>query len=1172
MATLVAVGGAAVGAYFGQPQLGWVIGSIVGNLLFPEDGPDTVTEGPRLGDLTVMSSAYGAPIPLGYGTVRLSGNVIWSTGLEEVKTTDKQSSGGKGGGGATQSNVTYEYFSTFALALAEGVADDVLRIWADGRLIFDKVGAGDDTAKTGLQFRFYDGGETQEPDGLIEADKGVNQTPAFRGLCYMVFERLALKDYGRRLPNITVELTFKASTDQPTQSMDFFTIAEGGLTDAFQNTSIRPDFVRGVLYFSDTTAKVLRRAQVRTMKEDRQKAYTLDALGNSVTALGVQVVLPSGFILATTTTGNTMAHSLINPDTLGIVSTFGVTGALLNYRPTGFEAPGTGKSSWIQVQGLGGLEHYALMGSIFNSVGLLRADNPLTYVWDSDSAPNGLGFAATNARIHGTCPGAVGDGFGEGYVMAGVNYVASAKTDDVNLYKVTVRAGAFYNSAADSYSGVEFELVASLSPSQLVPGETALFKIAALMYDETDDTIMMQVTAADNSTDYMIKVDPTTATVLWSTVIPGIVISTAGYNHSRIQGGVYGQMDGSRAWAIRTSDGEVFYDTTGWALIGGVAWWDSRTNNVVGQAGSGDIGKWLFFRGAGQGEGLDVVVSDLVQRSGLAASDIDVTGLAGQTVPGYIIGRQSTVRGSLQPLASLFFFDGVESDYLLKFTLRDGKSVSATITQPDLIPLDETSGEILRESRTQEVELPVRFTVTYMDKDNDYKQNTHNAKRLRGPVAAMNSRNEMGLQIAAALSTDFAKQVAEKALYSSWIERSTYSVQLPWTFLALDPSDIVTITLDDGTSFRTRFIQVDVGVDFALEVNALSEDAAQYTSNVVSDPGSSGLVQEFLTETATKLILLPTPLLRDSDDVGRTSSVLYFFMGGFGQPGWTAGTLFKSAEGSEYTEVGSVVNEMVWGSTINALGDTTEPFATDETNTLTVFLNTGTGLSSTTQLEMLNGANAAAVVHSNGTDVEIIQFRDVVLNTDGSWTLSGLLRGRRGTEVFTAGHTSGDTFILLSSTTGDTLPLALGEKGLTRFYKAVTTGGLFEKSPVDTKASPLNDLKPYAVVQHKAAPSGNDIDLSWVRRTRVGGGLQDGTGIVPLNEDSEEYELEIYDGPGGSLVRTVLALSTPSRTYTSAEQSTDGFSPPLSQLTVRIYQISAQVGRGFSKEVTLDVE
>jgi hypothetical protein len=136
-----AAAGTAIGAMFGMPQLGFLAGSLVGTLLFPQKGPDVTSEGPRLGDLSVSSSAYGAPIAIGYGTLRMGGNIIWSSGIREQKTV-KKVSGGKGmGGGGSQKSVTYSYFASFAIAFGEGPAEDVLRIWADGKLIYDKTGS-----------------------------------------------------------------------------------------------------------------------------------------------------------------------------------------------------------------------------------------------------------------------------------------------------------------------------------------------------------------------------------------------------------------------------------------------------------------------------------------------------------------------------------------------------------------------------------------------------------------------------------------------------------------------------------------------------------------------------------------------------------------------------------------------------------------------------------------------------------------------------------------------------------------------------------------------------------------------------------------------------------------------------------------------------------------------
>jgi hypothetical protein len=66
---------------------------------------------------------------------------------------------------------------------------------------------------------------------------------------------------------------------------------------------------------------------------------------------------------------------------------------------------------------------------------------------------------------------------------------------------------------------------------------------------------------------------------------------------------------------------------------------------------------------------------------------------------------------------------------------------------------------------------------------------------------------------------------------------------------------------------------------------------------------------------------------------------------------------------------------------------------------------------------------------------------------------------------------------------------------------------------------------------------GSNVTLSWVRRSRVGGELIDGSGEVPLAEDSEQYDLEIRFG--NAVVRVVGGLTSPSYVYTSADQAID---------------------------------
>lgn len=150
----------------------------------------------RLANLAVQSSAYGEPIPLLFGTMRVAGNLVWTAGIAEASAA---AGGGKAGSGSTTS---YTYSASFAVLLSARRVAGVGRVWADGKLIRD----GDGAWLTPITMRLHDGGDGQDPDPLIAAAEGTDGTPAYRGLAYAVFEDLPLADYGNRIPNLTFEL------------------------------------------------------------------------------------------------------------------------------------------------------------------------------------------------------------------------------------------------------------------------------------------------------------------------------------------------------------------------------------------------------------------------------------------------------------------------------------------------------------------------------------------------------------------------------------------------------------------------------------------------------------------------------------------------------------------------------------------------------------------------------------------------------------------------------------------------------------------------------------------------------------------------------------------------------------------------------------------------------
>ncbi len=184
------------GAVIGS-QIGALAGSYVDQALFGSSGQARATSGPRLSELKLTSSTEGTPIPRLFGRSRLGGQIIWATDLEEEAVTSGGTGGSKGApGGSGATNTDYTYYANVAIALAEGPITGIGRVWADGKEL--DLGT--------LVWRLHKGTTTQAPDSLIVAREGPDAAPAYRGVAYIVFERMPLAAFGNRIPQLSFEL------------------------------------------------------------------------------------------------------------------------------------------------------------------------------------------------------------------------------------------------------------------------------------------------------------------------------------------------------------------------------------------------------------------------------------------------------------------------------------------------------------------------------------------------------------------------------------------------------------------------------------------------------------------------------------------------------------------------------------------------------------------------------------------------------------------------------------------------------------------------------------------------------------------------------------------------------------------------------------------------------
>ena len=213
MATLVLqAAGSMIGGAIGGPAgamvgraLGGIAGAMIDSSLLNGSGGSVAgrnVEGPRIKEMDGLTSSEGNPVPRIYGRAKLGGQLIWATRFEEQVTSVVERAGqrggkGFGGGGATAKSATktsYSYFANLAVAVCEGPISFIRRIWADGREI----------DRTAINMRVYPGHAGQQPDPLILAKEGY--APGYGGTAYVVFERLALEEFGNRIPQFSFEV------------------------------------------------------------------------------------------------------------------------------------------------------------------------------------------------------------------------------------------------------------------------------------------------------------------------------------------------------------------------------------------------------------------------------------------------------------------------------------------------------------------------------------------------------------------------------------------------------------------------------------------------------------------------------------------------------------------------------------------------------------------------------------------------------------------------------------------------------------------------------------------------------------------------------------------------------------------------------------------------------
>lgn len=538
------------------------------------------------------------------------------------------------------------------------------------------------------------------------------------------------------------------------------------------------------------------------------------------------------------------------------------------------------------------------------------------------------------------------------------------------------------------------------------------------------------------------------------------------------------------------------------------------------------------------------IVNDLSDMTQVGAYNTDeLTDL----VRWFAVGNQMTVRNALETLRRGFFFDAVESGDAVVFRKRGASDSIVTIADADLGAHADGSdpGDLLQTQRRREQGMPRNVTLRYIDADMDYQTGAQNSPRL-----TTRSDSDVTLDLSIGFTADEAKQKAWQLQLGEWIERETFEWSTTRHYAEYEPCDVVTV--------RGRVVRITKRTDDpngVIRFEGVQHRPSLYTQDQTGAPSSGWTPQTPPgAKVATTAILLDLPRLRDTDPPNGHYAALYPAAAG----AWSGAALYKSTDGgTTYAPIAETVVAAVVGSIASALGNFTGGNTFDETNAPTVTLaDTTATLASATEAAVLGGANLAAI-GSAATGWEIIQFRTATLTAPGEYRLSGLLRGRYGTEAAISTHGAAETFVLLASIVTVSAPFA--EIGLAASYKAPTFGTTLATATAQTWTHAGVALRPFAPVLLGGGRDGSgNITLNWTPRRRGFGGWLDGVDL-PATESPEAYRIRIYTTSGYSTVARTITASSATASYTAAEQTTDFGSP---QATV-YFDVAQQGATGY---------
>lgn len=1049
--------GGVIGFYAGgNVALGASVGGAIGGYLDPPKGAKG--RPPSASELAMQTSSYGVYMGRGYGTYARFGNVFWIEGNTLV-AREHESEGGKGGASAPP---TYDLYGTFAIGFSEGEIDAFKRIWINGKLVFDagasSVSGAIASGEAAGTIAIYTGSATQLPDPRIQADLGAENTPAWRGLPYIVFKDWPMADFGNTIMGLQARAEIVvngAQTAYCAKQADLYGTSSDGTFIAMTRL--------------DTGRLIVSATGYQTWDFDLQSVHRQE------------------FIM-----GDDKAHEL----------------------------------SEISVD--------AWHDEPFNSktnIAILQSDSDCML-----------------ALLHRNTPTRL-----IGYTTAGSLFVDTGNVDStyfsIDDYRAVVDRGEIFLAAIGNRI---FRIGTTVDPVPYL-----IYKSAAawtIRYFGVSENYLFGVLYSSSSSTSctVYKIDRATLDLV-DTFTQGVggtsakihVVSDSEFYTMPTNGVILRWLDGVASDTGLRYTGPV--DSSDRLLVQSpdFAWVHSISSTPTNAI----YACWKAVASANV-QLADIILAECLQTGLLAAPDIDTSEI-NQEVRGYDILNPAAIRTGFEPLRAAWPFDAIVHGYKLKFVPRGGISVASIDIGELGAATGKQSAPQITFSREMDSQLPRRVNVSYLDISRDYDTGSGpGAERLNTDAV-----NAMQVDLGIVLNADEAACVEDMLLRVYWLERSTAEFTLPPTYAHLEPSDVVTI-ISPAATHELRLTQINVLPDGRLECTAKPNRAAVYSPVAVGQESTStGQTLSLAGPSVMELLDIPCV-----DATYMNTPGFVVAMSGYVGT-WPGGNVFESADGGDTFAAAQGVPApgAVIGRATNAIGSGMTHII-DTASRLNVRTYTGS-LYSVSESEMFNGANHFAY----GADGrwEIIAAKTIAVESDDSFTMGDMLRGRFGSEWAMTTHQANDAVVLLDASALRFIGQGVATINAPKVYRGVTKNKLLSSANNQTMTYHGVNLECLSPIYLNGTRSPATLDwvIGWTPRSRTP--VEAFSGIpTPIGETSERYEVDFYDATFTTIKRTVTGLTSPECPYSYADQVSD-FGSERGTLYVDVFEISSVVGRGY---------